>query len=162
MRVLFDQATPLPFRAYLDQHSVSTASQQGWDKLKNGDLPTAAENAGFEVFLTTDKNIRYQQDLTRRKIAIVVLARQQWPQLRAHVQIIVEAVNKATLGSYMRSTFPQSSLSAASQIGAGFRRPDDVARSQEQLRPELAGTPAQADLRPDGGQPGLTARRRRT
>jgi len=72
MRVLFDQATPLPIRAYLDQHSVSTASQQGWDKLKNGDLLTAAENAGFEVFLTTDKNIRYQQDLTRRKIAIVI------------------------------------------------------------------------------------------
>jgi hypothetical protein len=55
MRVLFDQATPLPIRAYLDQHSVSTASQQGWDKLKNGDLLTAAENAGFEVFLTTDQ-----------------------------------------------------------------------------------------------------------
>ena len=73
MRVLFDQATPVPIRAFLDQHSVSTASQQGWDKLKNGDLLTAAENAGFEVFLTTDKNIRYQQDLTRRKIAIVVL-----------------------------------------------------------------------------------------
>jgi hypothetical protein len=106
MRVLFDQATPLPIRVYLDQHSVSTASQQGWDKLKNGDLLTAAENAGFEVFLTTDKNIRYQQDLTRRKIAIVVLARQQWPQLRAHVQIIVEAVNKATLGGYIEVDIP--------------------------------------------------------
>ena len=57
------------------------------DKLKNGDLLTAAENAGFEVFLTTDKNIRYQQDLTRRKIAIVVLGRQQWPQLRAHERV---------------------------------------------------------------------------
>jgi hypothetical protein len=76
------------------------------DKLKNGDLLTAAENAGFEVFLTTDKNIRYQQDLTRRKIAIVVLARQQWPQLRAHVQIIVEAVNKATLGGYIEVDIP--------------------------------------------------------
>jgi hypothetical protein len=79
---------------------------QGWDKLKNGDLLTAAENAGFEVFLTTDKNIRYQQDLTRRKIAIVVLGRQQWPQLRAHVQSIVEAVNEATLGSYIEVDIP--------------------------------------------------------
>jgi hypothetical protein len=103
MRVLFDQATPLPIRTYLDQHSVSTASQEGWD---NGDLLTAAENAGFEVFLTTDKNIRYQQDLTRRKIAIVVLGRQQWPQLRAHVQIIVQAVNKATPGSYIEVDIP--------------------------------------------------------
>lgn len=109
MRVLFDQATPLPIRVYLDQqHSVSTASQLGWDKLKNGDLLTAAENGGFEVFLTTDKNIRYQQDLTRRKIAIVVLGRQQWPQLRAHVQIIVEAVNKGTLGSYIEVDIPSA------------------------------------------------------
>jgi hypothetical protein len=106
MRVLFDQATPVPIRAFLDQHSVSTASQQGWDKLKNGDLLTAAENAGFEVFLTTDKNIRYQQDLTRRKIAIVVLGRQQWPQLRSHMEIIVQAVNKATHGSYIEVDIP--------------------------------------------------------
>ena len=106
MRVLFDQATPIPIRAYLDQHSVSTASQQGWDKLKNGDLLTAAENTGFEGFLTTDKNIRYQQDLTRRKIAIVVLGRQQWPQLRSHMEIIVQAVNKATLGSYIEVDIP--------------------------------------------------------
>ena len=69
-------------------------------------LDARSENAGFEVFLTTDKNIRYQQDLTRRKIAIVVLARQQWPQLRAHVQIIVEAVNKATLGGYIEVDIP--------------------------------------------------------
>ena len=96
----------MPIRAYLDQHSVSTASQQGWDKLKNGDLLTAAENAGFDVLLTTDKNIRYQQDLTRRKIAVVVLGRQQWPQLRPHVQLIVEAVNTAALGSYVEVDIP--------------------------------------------------------
>ena len=106
MRVLFDQATPVPIRAFLDQHSVSTASQQGWDKLKNGDLLTAAENAGFHVLLTTDKNIRYQQDLTRRKIAVVVLGRQQWPQLRPHVHLIVEAVNRATPGSYVEVDIP--------------------------------------------------------
>ena len=96
----------MPIRAYLDQHSVSTASQQGWDKLKNGDLLTAAENAGFHVLLTTDKNIRHQQDLTRRKIAVVVLGRQQWPQLRPHVQLIVEAVNMAALGSYIEVDIP--------------------------------------------------------
>jgi hypothetical protein len=62
-------------------------------------LLTAAENAGFQVLLTTDKNIRYQQDLTRRNIAVVVLGRQQLPQLRPHVQLVVKAVNRATLGS---------------------------------------------------------------
>ena len=55
MRVLFDQATPVPIRAYLDQHEVSTAFQQGWATLKNGDLLTAAEGAGFDVVLTTDQ-----------------------------------------------------------------------------------------------------------
>ena len=83
MRVLFDQATPLPIRAHLDQHVVSTAFAQGWDTLKNGELLTAAEQAGFDVLLTTDKNLRYQQNLTDRKISIVVLGVQQIG--RAHV-----------------------------------------------------------------------------
>ena len=77
MRVLFDQATPLPIRAHLDQHVVSTAFAQGWDTLKNGELLTAAEQAGFDVLLTTDKNLRNQQNLKDRKIAIVVLGIQQ-------------------------------------------------------------------------------------
>ncbi len=58
---------------YLEGHTVSTAFRQGWDKLKNGELLAAAEQAGFDLFLTTDKNMRYQQNLSDRKIAIVVL-----------------------------------------------------------------------------------------
>jgi hypothetical protein len=84
MRILFDQATPVPIRAYLERHVVSTASQQGWHTLTNGDLLTAAETAGFDVLLTTDKNLRYQQNLATRKIAIVVLGHQQGPHLRPH------------------------------------------------------------------------------
>ncbi|MEO7208480.1 MAG: hypothetical protein ABI145_17265 [Steroidobacteraceae bacterium] len=102
MRVLFDQATPLPIRAHLDQHVVSTA----FDTLKNGELLTVAEQAGFDVLLTTDKNLRYQQNLTDRKIAIVVLGVQQWPQLRAHVQRVVEAVGAAVSGSYVEIEIP--------------------------------------------------------
>ena len=100
MRILFDQATPLPLRAYLDKHEIRTASQQGWATFKNGDLLTAAEAAGFELLLTTDKNLRYQQNLKDRRIAIVVLGRQQWPQVRPHAQRIVEAINAATPGSF--------------------------------------------------------------
>jgi len=85
---------------------VRTAAQQGWDRLKNGDLLTAAEEAGFDLLLTTDKNIRYQQNLAGRKIAIVVLAQQQWPQLRNHVHRVVEAVNAATPGSYVEVNIP--------------------------------------------------------
>jgi hypothetical protein len=101
MRVLFDQATPVPIRSYLGGHSVRTAAQQGWDKLRNGDLLTMAEGAGFDVLLTTDKNMLYQQNLARRKIAIVVLSRQQWPELEPHIQRVVDAVNATTPGSYV-------------------------------------------------------------
>src|SRR6267154_3418221 len=99
MRVLFDQATPLPIRPYLKGHEVRTAAQHGWDRLKNGELLVAAETEGFDVLLTTDKNMRYQQNLAGRKIAVVVLGLQQWPQLRAHIQRVIEAVNASEPGS---------------------------------------------------------------
>src|ERR1035438_2634613 len=106
MLILFDQATPVPIRPYLDRHTVRTAAQQGWDTLKNGDLLTAAEEAGFDMLLTTDKNMRYQQNLAGRKIAIVVLGQQQWPQLRPHIQRVIEAVDAANPGSYAEVEIP--------------------------------------------------------
>jgi hypothetical protein len=106
MLIIFDQATPVPIRPYLEGHTVRTAAQQGWDKLKNGDLLTAAEEAGFDLFLTTDKNIRYQQNLAGRRIAIVVLGQQQWPQLQPHIQLVAEAVNAAKPGSYFEVAIP--------------------------------------------------------
>ncbi len=98
MRVLFDQATPVPIRTFLVGHAVRTAAQQQWDTLKNGDLLTAAEHDGFEVLLTTDKNMRYQQNMAGRTIAIVVIGVQQWPALEPHVALVVAAVNAATPG----------------------------------------------------------------
>jgi hypothetical protein len=106
MRVLFEQSTPVPIRAYLDQHVVSTAFVQGWSTLKNGALLTAAEQGGFDVFLSTDKNLRYQQNLADRKIAIVVIGVQQWPQLRPYVHLVVAAVNAAMSGSYVEVEIP--------------------------------------------------------
>jgi hypothetical protein len=106
MLILFDQATPVPIRRYLGLHTVRTAAQQGWAELVNGDLLAAAESAGFELLLTTDKNMRYQQNLAGRTIAIVVLGRQQWPKLKPHVQLVVDSVNAATPGSYMEVSIP--------------------------------------------------------
>ncbi len=106
MQILFDQATPVPIRPYLKGHTVSTAFQQGWDKLKNGELLTAAEKAGFDLFLTTDKNMRYQQNLSAREIAIVVLGQQQWPHVRPHIQLVVDSVNAATPGSFIEVEIP--------------------------------------------------------
>ena len=106
MRVLFDQATPVPIRSYLVGHDVRTAAQEGWDTLKNGELLVAAEADGFDVLLTNDKNMRYQQNLAGRKIGVVVLGLQQWPDLRPHVQRIVDAINAAVPGGYSEIDFP--------------------------------------------------------
>jgi hypothetical protein len=106
MRVLFDQGTPVPIRFYLEGHTVSTAFRQGWDKLENGELLAAAEQGGFDVFVTTDKNMSYQQNLEHRTIAIVVLSEQQWPNVRPHVQRVVDAVNLATPGSFATVDIP--------------------------------------------------------
>src|ERR1035437_7691655 len=107
MLILFDQATPVPIRPYLEGHTVRTAAQQGWEKIGNGDLLTAAEEAGFDMLLTTDKNMRYQQNLAGRKIAVVVLGQQQWPQLRPHIQRVIEAVNAAKPGRYAEVEIPR-------------------------------------------------------
>ena len=106
MRVLFDQATPVPLRPFLQGHTVRTAAQEGWSQLRNGDLLIAAEAAGFDVLLTTDQNMRYQQNLAGRKIAVVVIDKQQWPELRAHVELVVAAVNAALPGTYTEVDIP--------------------------------------------------------
>jgi hypothetical protein len=108
MFVLFDQGTPVPIRKFLKGHVVQTTAQRGWEELKNGELLKAAEEAGFEVFLTPDKNIRYQQNLAVRTVAIVVLGNPQWPVLRRHVDRVVAAVNAARPGTYIEVEIPEA------------------------------------------------------
>jgi hypothetical protein len=107
MRILFDQATPVPIRFFLEGHTVSTAAHEGWDRLQNGELLYAAEAAAFDVLLTTDKNMRYQQNLADRKIAIIVLGKQQWPEVRPHVHLVVAAINAAKPGTYFEVQVPE-------------------------------------------------------
>ena len=106
MRILFDHGTPAPLRSFLPGHTVWEAKAQGWDAFKNGDLLVAAEAAGFDVLVTTDKNMRYQQKLSARAIAIVVLGNAQWPVLRLHVALVVAAVDAATPGSFTQVDIP--------------------------------------------------------
>jgi len=106
MRILFDQGTPVPLRPFLKGHTVRTAAEEEWDRLTNGELLTVAEAAGFELFVTTDKNLRYQQNLAGRKIGVVVLGKQQWPELRTHVPLVVAAVNAAKPGAYTEVSIP--------------------------------------------------------
>ena len=106
MLILFDNGTPAPLRHALKGHVVVEAIDRGWDRLVNGELIAAAEAAGFELLLTTDKSIRYQQNLKGRRIAFVVLGNQQWPALRRYVERVVAAVNAATPGSYTEVDIP--------------------------------------------------------
>jgi len=109
MLVLFDHSAPAPLSSHLTGHTVTEARTRGWDTLSNGDLLAEAERAGFDVFLTADKNIRYQQNLAGRKIAVVVLSTPQWPVVRLHTAKIAAAVNAATPGSYAEVQIPGKS-----------------------------------------------------
>src|SRR5271167_2567227 len=99
MLVLFDHSTPAPLSSCLTGHAVTEARDRGWDRLSNGDLLAEAEHAGFDVLLTADKNMRYQQNLRYCRIAIVVLSTPRWPVVRLHIDKIAAAVNAATPGS---------------------------------------------------------------
>jgi hypothetical protein len=100
MLILFDQGTPVGIRDSLPGHIVKTAHQQGWSTLLNGELLRVAEEAGFDVLLTTDKDPAYQQNLAQRKIAIVALGRNRWSLIQPALQRIADGVNAARLGSY--------------------------------------------------------------
>src|SRR5580658_11143151 len=100
MRVLFDNGTPKPIAACLTGHKVTYARKIGWHELENGERIQQAEQAGYEVLLSTDKKLKYQQNLSGRQIAIIVLGNQQWPVVRRYLDRIAAAVNAATPGSY--------------------------------------------------------------
>ena len=106
MRILFDNGTPKPIAACLTGHHVTHARQIGWHELGNGALIEQAEQAGYDLLLTTDKNIRYQQNVARRKIAVAVLGNQQWPMVRLYLDRITAAVSAATPGSYTEVAIP--------------------------------------------------------
>jgi hypothetical protein len=104
VKVLFDQGTPLPLRKVLPEHIVESAYERGWSALQNGDLIAAAELAGFDVLVTTDRNLKYQQNLANRKVAIVVLLSASWPRIQLVVPAITAAIAAATPGSYSEVT----------------------------------------------------------
>ena len=106
MKILFDNGTPNAIARGLPAHQVTFARRIGWHELSNGELIQKAEEAGFELLLTTDKNIRYQQNLTGRKIALIVLSQQQWPVVRLHLERISAAVDACIPGGYSEVEIP--------------------------------------------------------
>lgn len=100
MRILFDQGTPVPLRHALTGHAVSTAFEMDWAQLANGELLGAAEES-FDAFITTDRNLRYQQNLSARRLAILTLWTTSWPKIRQHLPEIADAVDKLSPGDFV-------------------------------------------------------------
>ena len=101
MKILFDQGTPVPLRRHLGEHEVATAAEIGWSQLTNGELLAAATEAGFEVLITTDQNLRYQQNLKNRTIAVVVLMSASWPRIARQTDRVVDTIKALGTGNYI-------------------------------------------------------------
>ena len=109
MLILFDHSAPRGIRKSLSEHIVYTARERGWDTLNNGLLLSAAEAAGYDLLLTTDQRIRYQQNLEGRSIAILVLTgTTKWSRVQQCLTRIVFAVNSTITGSYVEVFVPFS------------------------------------------------------
>jgi predicted nuclease of predicted toxin-antitoxin system len=101
LRILFDKNVPVGVRRFLLKHEVHTVVEMRWpDQLENGELLKVTEQSDFDVMVTSDQNIRYQQNLTGRKLALVVLGSNIWPVVQQHGAAITAAVDAATAGSY--------------------------------------------------------------
>src|ERR1035438_3228277 len=101
MRILLDECVPLQVRHALPEHQVTTTEGMGWRGISNGELLDAAEQAGFEVLIVADKNLRYQQNLSARRIAILELWTNHRPTLEKHFPELHAAVARIKPGEYL-------------------------------------------------------------
>ena len=100
MKVLLDACVPRPLRKFLAGHTVHTAQEMGWGQLKNGALLQEAE-AQFNALISTDQNLKYQQNLVGRKLAILVLPTNDWPMIRSKADVIVARVTMLKPGDFV-------------------------------------------------------------
>jgi hypothetical protein len=100
-----DECVPQPLRNLLPGHDIQTAQEMGWGRLKNGELIRRADESGFEVFVTSDQNLRYQQNLTGRHIALLILSTNYWPTLRDHASKIEAVLTTLHPGQYSEVSF---------------------------------------------------------
>ena len=104
MQILSVHGTPAPLRRQLAGHEIATAYEMGGAKLGNGDLLAAAEKS-YDAFITTDQNLRYQQNLAGRRLAILVLPTTSWPKIQKHMDRIIENVNALKPGDFIELSF---------------------------------------------------------
>ena len=106
MRILFDQNVPVPLRESLEHHDVSTAHEMGWSTLENGNLLNAAEKNEFDLFISADKNLKHQQNLSERSISVLVLSTTSWPRIKNSISLVIDAVNIASPGVFVEIPIP--------------------------------------------------------
>jgi hypothetical protein len=106
VKVLVDECVPLKFVRLLHHHEFTPAKAKGWGSYSNGKLLALAEGS-FEVFLSCDRNVEYQQNLKNRKIAIVALSTNQWPTLRRHVALVQAALDEIEPNAYLNVFVPE-------------------------------------------------------
>lgn len=100
MKILLDECVPIQVRSALSGHEVTTVQRMGWSGLSNGELLLLAENTGFELFIVADQNLRYQQNLTNRRIAILELWTNHRPTLERNFARIRQAAERTASGIY--------------------------------------------------------------
>ena len=100
MKVLLDACVPRPLRKYLTEHVIQTAQEMGWGQLKNGALLQEAETE-FNVLISTDQNLKSQQNLIGRKLAILVLPTNDWPMIRSKAEVIAIKVAGLKPGDFV-------------------------------------------------------------
>ena len=107
MKIILDESVPQKLRLLIEGgHTVVTVWYQGWSGLKNGALLDAAEQAGFDLFITADQELSYQQNLTGRKMALVVLSTNNWSFIKSHIGAVMAAVDAAKPSSYTEVEIP--------------------------------------------------------
>ncbi len=99
MKVLLDENLPYLLRNNIGNHDVFTVRYKGWAGLKNGELLTTAEDDGFEVLITGDQTISYEQNLAGRRVAILVLSSIDWHILKNHLPLVIAAIDGALPGT---------------------------------------------------------------
>lgn len=102
MKVLLDENVPQKLRTHLRKHDTMTVAQMAWCGLGNGALLDAAESAGFDVFVTADRRLQFQQNIAGRKLAVLSLSTNNWPIIKQHVAVIAAAIDRARAGSFSR------------------------------------------------------------
>lgn len=109
MKILFDHCTPAPLRRYLSGHSIDTAYELGWNALRNGALFNLVEQRGYEILITKEQGIRCQQNMTDRKISLLLLFSNSWPRIRLHIEAIQDALKEILPGELREVPIPSPS-----------------------------------------------------